>query len=64
YTLTYQICELLNPTNCDDATVTVTVDAAPIVAADDTGTPVNGRTGGTAVPDVRVNDTLNGNPVV
>ncbi|WP_160329605.1 CARDB domain-containing protein [Lysobacter capsici] len=64
YTLTYQICELLNPTNCDDATVTVTVDAAPIVANDDTGTPVNGRTGGTAVPDVRVNDTLNGNPVV
>ncbi|MDD3875529.1 MAG: HYR domain-containing protein, partial [Bacteroidales bacterium] len=25
YTLTYQICEILNPTNCDDAVVTVTV---------------------------------------
>ena len=25
YTLTYQICELLNPTNCDTAVVTVTV---------------------------------------
>ncbi|WP_162253735.1 DUF11 domain-containing protein, partial [Lysobacter sp. Root690] len=57
YTLVYRLCELLNPTNCDDATVTVTVNAAPIVATDDTGTPVNGRTGGTVVPDVRVNDT-------
>ncbi|MBG6063696.1 uncharacterized protein YndB with AHSA1/START domain, partial [Flavobacterium sp. CG_9.1] len=27
YTLVYQICEILNPTNCDTATVTVTVSA-------------------------------------
>jgi hypothetical protein len=32
YTLTYQICEVLNPTNCDQATVTVPVAAAPIDA--------------------------------
>ena len=30
YTLTYELCELLNPTNCDQANVTVTVTAAPI----------------------------------
>ncbi|RDZ29314.1 CARDB domain-containing protein [Lysobacter silvisoli] len=61
YTVTYQICEVLNPTNCDTATVTVTVSAAPIDAVDDVvGTPVNGTTGGTAVVNVLGNDTLNG----
>ncbi|NHM08396.1 hypothetical protein G4D82_14320, partial [Flavobacterium sp. CYK-4] len=48
YTLTYQICEILNPSNCDTAIVTVTVSAASIIANDDTGTTVNGLTGGTA----------------
>ncbi|MEL6860019.1 MAG: SdrD B-like domain-containing protein, partial [Pseudomonadota bacterium] len=64
YTLTYQICETLNPTNCDPANVTVIVDAAPIVANDDdyTPTPVNGANGG-AVGNVLTDDTLNGNPV-
>ena len=37
YTLVYQICEILNPTtNCDTATVTVSVAAAQIIANDDT----------------------------
>ena len=63
YAVTYQICENLNPTNCDTATVTVTVDAAVIDAVDD-ATPaelssVNGYTGGDA-GDVTTNDTLNG----
>ncbi|NHM08404.1 hypothetical protein G4D82_14360, partial [Flavobacterium sp. CYK-4] len=40
YTLTYQICEILNPSNCDTAIVTVTVSAASIIANDDTGTTV------------------------
>ncbi len=62
YTVTYQICEQLNPTNCDTATVTVTVGAAPIDAVDDTGSVASGATGGTAVPNVLVNDTLNGQP--
>ncbi|MDI6051380.1 hypothetical protein QLS31_16265, partial [Flavobacterium sp. XS2P24] len=64
YTLVYQICEILNPTNCDNATVTVTVTAPAIVAVDDAGTPVNGFTGGTAFTNVLTNDTLNGAPVV
>jgi uncharacterized repeat protein (TIGR01451 family) len=61
YTLTYQICEVLNPTNCDTAAVTVVVEAAPIVANDDdyTATPVNGADGAT-LPGVLTNDTLNG----
>ncbi|MBG6189075.1 beta strand repeat-containing protein, partial [Flavobacterium sp. CAN_S2] len=64
YTLVYQICEILNPTNCDTATVTVSVTAPAIVANDDAGTTVNGANGGTAFSNVLVNDTLNGVPVL
>ncbi len=63
YTLTYQICEILNPLNCDQATVSVTVGSASIVANDDTGASVNGYTGGTSVTNVLANDELNGNPL-
>jgi|GEM_PF-1211985 len=61
YSLTYQICEILNPTNCDTATVTVPV--VVIDATDDTGASVNGFVGGESLADVLANDTLNGNPV-
>ena len=63
YTVTYQICELLNPTNCDTANVTVVVTAATIVATDDdfSASPVNGLAGGNT-PTVFTNDTLNGAP--
>ncbi|NHM08375.1 hypothetical protein G4D82_14215, partial [Flavobacterium sp. CYK-4] len=60
YTLTYQICEKINPANCDSATVSVSVNAPAIIANDDTGTTVNGLAGGTAFTNVLVNDTLNG----
>ncbi len=60
YTYSYTICERLNPTNCDTATATVVVSAAPIDAVDDVGTATNGAAGGTAVPNVLTNDTLNG----
>jgi hypothetical protein len=63
YTLTYQICEKVNPTNCDQAIVTVTVTAPAIDAVNDTGSNVNGYTGGTAFTNVLANDTLNGQPV-
>jgi len=59
YTIYYQICEDLNPTNCDPATITVTVTAASILAVADAGS-VNGMTGGTAVTNVLSNDLLNG----
>ena len=45
YTLVYQICETLNPANCDTANVTVTVGAAPIVANDDSGSVASGASG-------------------
>ncbi|WP_157510274.1 Ig-like domain-containing protein [Lysobacter sp. Root559] len=64
YTVSYRICEVLNPSNCDTALVTVTVNAAPIDAVDDVvATPVNGSTGATAVVNVLGNDTLNGSTV-
>ena len=36
YSIVYSICEKVNPTNCDTATVTITVTAPAIVAQDDT----------------------------
>jgi large repetitive protein len=60
YTISYTICEVLNPTNCDDAVVTVTVEEALIVANDDTAGPINGLTGGDAGINVLDNDELNG----
>jgi large repetitive protein len=62
YTFDYKICELLNPTNCKTATISVTVDPAPIVATDDAPPAINGASGG-ATPSVLSNDTLNGAPV-
>jgi hypothetical protein len=64
YSLVYQICEILNPTNCDTATVSVTVTTATIDAVADAGTPINGFTGGTASPIHWAYDTLNNAPVV
>ena len=66
YTLTYQICEIVNPSNCDTAIVTIKVIGNPstIIANDDTGNPVNGSTGGVGFSNVLINDTLNGNPVL
>ena len=63
YELVYQICEVLNPTNCDEATVTVPVIAPIILAVDDNGS-ANGYTGGTAVDNVLDNDLLNGVAVI
>ncbi|MFZ2753339.1 MAG: OmpA family protein, partial [Lysobacteraceae bacterium] len=60
YTLVYQICEQLNPTNCDTATVTVTVGAAVIDAVDDSFGPANGATGNPTAGNAYTNDTLNG----
>ena len=65
YVYTYEICEVLNPENCDTATATVIVDAAPIDAIDDAPTAVDGATGGT-ITNIVANDTLDGalDPVI
>ncbi|MGY3266229.1 Ig-like domain-containing protein [Lysobacter sp. HA35] len=60
YTLTYRICEQLNPTNCDTATLTVSVSAAAIAANDDAPPAIVGATGGSAITNVLANDTLGG----
>jgi len=65
YDIDYTICEILNPNNCDTATVTVTVSTATILAVDDSPTTVvDGFEGAEAVVNVLDNDTLNGNVVV
>ncbi|MCH7415918.1 DUF11 domain-containing protein, partial [Belliella sp. R4-6] len=63
YEVEYSICEVLNPGNCDTATVTVTVTTPEIEANDDDLGPINGTTGGTVPGNVLDNDTLNGDPV-
>ncbi len=64
YTLTYKICEVLNPSNCDEAEVSVPVTKASIVANDDAGIAINGYIGGTTFTNVLSNDELNGLTVV
>ncbi|MDI1316008.1 hypothetical protein, partial [Flavobacterium sp.] len=60
YTITYNLCEKLNPlTNCDPAIVTITVTAPSITAVNDTYTGVNCTTSG-VIGNIFTNDTLNG----
>ncbi|MGB0908709.1 MAG: hypothetical protein ACPGVT_14565, partial [Maricaulaceae bacterium] len=47
YTFDYEICEKLNPTNCETRTVSVTIDALVIQAMAETTETINGSTGGT-----------------
>ncbi|MCF6133484.1 beta strand repeat-containing protein, partial [Flavobacterium wongokense] len=68
YTIVYNLCEKLNPTNCDPATVTITVNPPAIIAQDDTMSGGNGTTGNPNAGNVLSNngngpDTLNNNPV-
>jgi large repetitive protein len=60
YSFDYEICETSNPTNCKVATATVIVDAAPIVATDDSASGINGTTGATAVANAFTSDTIGG----
>ena len=62
YAYPYSLCAVADPTNCDTATATLAVSAAPIDAVDDAGTVPDGAVGGVAVPNVLVNDRLNGAP--
>ena len=59
YTVTYTICEVLNPGNCSTATTTIVVSAPEIKANADTFTITNGANGGTT-SSVLTNDSLNG----
>jgi len=59
YQIRYHICDLLNPTHCDEAIVTVEVKVAPIDAVDDNFGPINGYEGGTTTSVLYDNDELN-----
>jgi large repetitive protein len=60
YTITYQVCETLNPQNCMSSSITITVDASPVVAGADGVAAVNGVTGAASVTNVFAGDTING----
>lgn len=57
-TLTYRICETARPSNCDVATVTITIAGNVIDAVDDAGSAYTG--GGIAIADLLANDRLGG----
>ena len=63
YFVTYNMCDVLNPTNCDSAIITIVVTAAPIDAVNDdyTNEPINADNGGTF--PILNNDTLNNDPI-
>ncbi len=62
YIITYTICEIANPSNCDSATVTVGVTAGIIDAVNDGPFVFTGNGGNTT--NVLVNDTFNGLPII
>lgn len=57
YSLVYRICDSTNASNCDEATVSVTVRPFVVDAVNDFGLALP-STGGTAVPNVLTNDRL------
>jgi gliding motility-associated-like protein len=62
YSLTYKICEVLNPTNCNQAIATIGVIPPVIKAVSDNFGPLNGFQGVTTT-SVLANDLLNGSIV-
>ena len=61
HTLTYRICEIAMPANCDDAIVTVTVLPTPIIANSESAR-VSSKRAGTAIANVLANDRLGNAP--
>ncbi len=59
YSISYTICEILNPSNCASAVISITVSTSSITAAADAPATVNGVTGNSNVINVFANDTLN-----
>jgi hypothetical protein len=62
YTISYQICEIANPSNCDIAIVSGSILNHNINAVDESGNVVTGATGGVSITNVLNNDTLNSMP--
>jgi hypothetical protein len=60
-TLTYRICEIAMPSNCDDAIVTVTVLATPIIANNES-VRASSKVAKTVIASVLANDRLGSAP--
>jgi len=58
YALVYEICDLTDPSNCARATASIEVKNYVIDAVNDSVT-ASSKTGGTVIPSVLANDTLN-----
>lgn len=63
HTVSYRVCEAINPGNCVDGTTTVVVTAAAFSNTPSVVGPVNGRDGATNAGSVLTGNTLNGNPI-
>ncbi|SDF29238.1 CshA-type fibril repeat-containing protein, partial [Ulvibacter litoralis] len=63
YAVTYTICEIAVPSNCDDATVTVVVDGTLDAIEDNYTATAQEGVAGITYTDILANDTLNGSPV-
>ncbi len=63
YTISYEICEDLNPDNCAQAEITIEVIPSEIEASQDEPEPVRSGIGGADIINAFENDTLNGEPV-
>ncbi len=59
YSFTYRICAIVDPANCDDADVTITVKSFALVAVNDAAS-ASFYSGGTALASVLANDKLGG----
>ena len=64
YVLTYQICEIANPNNCDTAVVAFAIPNSFLNAEDDFFNVESTTNGNTIFPNILANDTLNGIPVL
>ena len=59
FTITYSLCDTLNPSNCDTATITIQILPPVLIANTDTGF-VNGFNGSDSLLFVLANDSING----
>ena len=63
HTITYRVCEKLNPTNCQTVTSTLVIGTGSLTVTSTTLTHPNGTQGGTTTGTVLAGVKINGNPV-
>ena len=63
HTITYKVCEKLNPTNCQTVTSTLVIGTGSLTVTPTNLTHPNGTQGGTTTGTVLTGVKINGNPV-